>query len=400
MGDLESLLLILGLIYASECAVWVRLGGLAFSTWLGKRYRIRFSGGPAGNSRGAFIFAPPLPPLGKLFVSAPLPFSLSPEALFAYTSSALGPAGRPSQTADCLPFDQIKSIRHEAKKLMVNSQLFVKTNSIASARHYSKLLTTLQKTKKTQRADAITQAFVRSLDTKLIKQRLDDYQTHSKLLRLLSNLLFVYLFFCAPLVLWRFGFGNLALILLGLLLAQTISIALIFRRAHKALYPNGAEERFIPFFTMLLAPPTAIRAPDILGRHLLEEFHPLAVAQVLCPPDAFMEFARQVISDLQYPLPPVCPAEPSSGAAVETWTRAKWQELLAQFLRANGCSAEELCAPPTPLDPCNRSYCPRCRAQFTTAEGVCLDCGGQKLLPFSQGPVELPMKNSQVGHRS
>ena len=59
--------------------------------------------------------------------------------------------------------------------------------------------------------------------------------------------------------------------------------------------------------TMLLAPPAAIRAPDLLARHLLQNFHPLAVAQVLCSPGGFKSVARQALLDLRYPLLPVCP---------------------------------------------------------------------------------------------
>ncbi|MBI3874586.1 MAG: hypothetical protein HY300_01170 [Verrucomicrobia bacterium] len=54
-----------------------------------------------------------------------------------------------------------------------------------------------------------------------------------------------------------------------------------------------------------------------------------------------------------------------------------------KFLRDEGLKPEELLAPPAPGDPGNRSYCPRCRAQFVTADGACADCGGRKLEPFA-----------------
>ena len=63
MGELESLLLVLALIYLSECLVWVPRGALAFSSWRGIRFGIRFSGSWIGNQHGGLLLSNPLPPL-------------------------------------------------------------------------------------------------------------------------------------------------------------------------------------------------------------------------------------------------------------------------------------------------------------------------------------------------
>ena len=86
MGEFESLLLILTLIYLSECLVWVRRGALVFASWWGKSFRILHPGTLLGNQRGGLLLANPLPPLGATFISPGFPLSLSPEGAFAYSN--------------------------------------------------------------------------------------------------------------------------------------------------------------------------------------------------------------------------------------------------------------------------------------------------------------------------
>src|SRR6266511_2153028 len=113
MGELESLLLVLALIYLSECLVWVRRGALALGTWWGKSFRILYPGALLGNQRGGLLLANPLPPLGTLFLSPLVPFSLSPQGALAYSSACLNPAGPPVQTARFFRFAVIREVdRH------------------------------------------------------------------------------------------------------------------------------------------------------------------------------------------------------------------------------------------------------------------------------------------------
>ena len=134
---------------------------------------------------------------------------------------------------------------------------------------------------------------------------------------------------------------------------------------------------------MLLAPPSAIRAPDLLARHLLENFHPLAVARVLCSPDRFKSFARQILLDLRYPLLPVCPTNEPEPVATEQWFRTARRKATEKFLQQAGLKPDELTVLPGPTEPANQSCCPRCGAQFVTPTGTCADCGGRPLEPFN-----------------
>jgi hypothetical protein len=165
-----------------------------------------------------------------------------------------------------------------------------------------------------------------------------------------------------------------------------VSISLLFYRAHRVLHPTADEERFTRFLTMLLAPPTAVRAADLLGRNLLESFHPLAVAQVLCAPNPFREFAQAVLRDSRHPFGP--PVEGHVAATLPVQTESFFRQSviarMEKLLEAAGIDPGTLLEPSAKSDRAHRSYCPRCGAQFVSAEGVCQDCGGLPLAAFAE----------------
>ncbi len=133
---------------------------------------------------------------------------------------------------------------------------------------------------------------------------------------------------------------------------------------------------------MLLAPPTAIRAHDLLARQLVATFHPLAPAQALCPPGAFQDLARHALRDLHFPILPTSPHPEIQAVQSEAWFRQAVLEEMEQAIEQAGLQPAQLLQPPAPLEPANRSYCPRCETQFVTAVGTCGDCGGRPLRSF------------------
>jgi hypothetical protein len=126
----------------------------------------------------------------------------------------------------------------------------------------------------------------------------------------------------------------------------------------------------------------------VLSRPLLEGFHPLALAKVFCPEQAFRAFARDVWREIRFPGLPLCPCEEPMALAAERHARAVLQQAIERFLAQCGIHPADLAQPPTPNDETCRSYCPRCLAQFTTSEGACADCGGLTLVVFSTGAAQ------------
>ena len=258
MGDLPGLLLVVAVIYGLECLVWVRLGGVGFSRFWGNRWQIRHPGSLASNRRGGFLLAWPFPPLGTFFIARQFPISLSPEGLFSYVSACLNPVGRPPQTEEFIQWSEVRAIRADAKDVLVNDRVFFKAGSHVFARHLSAVLRRVHTAAQNNRPAVIQEILAETLDNRQVTARLAEFKKRSKPLRVLANVLFAYLFVLAPLLGWQYGFQHLGWGLLIGLFAQTIPIAILFRRSHKAMLPSADEERFTYFLIMLLAPPTAI----------------------------------------------------------------------------------------------------------------------------------------------
>jgi hypothetical protein len=382
MGDLESLLLVLVAIYLTECAVWVRRGGVAVVSYWGGRWRVWHPGSVLGNARGALFLSNPFPPFGHVVVGHQSPVSFSPQALLSFTAASINPGWRPSQLARCLRYEEVRSISLEGRNILINDVLFVKAPGGGAARRLAAMVRRLKPLSESDRAAAIRQCIAESFDTEKIRARWREFETRSRTLRLLAIVLFAYLFVLAPALLWHFGFRYAGLGLAAGLLAQTLSLGMLFRRAHRRLFPDGSEERFTPFLTMLLAPPTAIRATDLLGRHLLEDFHPLAVTHVFCPAAKFKTLARHALLDLHFPLLPASPSSDEQAVQTEEWYRRLLMEEVERTVVRAGLEPGDLLQPPSRSEPEHQAYCPRCRAQFLASSATCADCGGRPLRSF------------------
>ena len=387
MSELQLIFLILACIYIWECSCWVRRGSVAFRTWFGRRWRAAHPAGLLGNSQAGVVFGHPLPPLGWLVLGTQFPLSLSPEAVLAFVAPSVNPGWRPSQSGKFFLWSDIKSVQAQGKKVLINRELLVKAPSSILAGVLATRLSELSKLAAGKRAEALQSLIGTSLDTKSLEGLWNECLEHSRRIRLLQNILLCYLFLLAPLVIWEFGLHTTWLPLVILLLSLTASTALLFRRAHKHFYPAAEEERFTHFLTILLSPATTLRAHDVLSRHLLESFHPLALAKVFCSPVDFQDFARNIVRELHYPGLPLCPRDEPLAVATERHHRTALLKAVRNFVKKSGLNPDELLAAPAAVDESCRSFCPRCLAQFTTAEGICPDCGGIELVGFSKSPM-------------
>jgi hypothetical protein len=306
--------------------------------------------------------------------------------VLAYVATNVNRDWRPAQSGRFLPFDALRDIQAKGKKVAVQGEILWRAPSMSLARHVAEALARLTALQFSQREKAIHEFIRAGLDTHAVEQRWKEFQQHSRKVRLLGNVLFAHLFVLAPSLIWNLG---LKLSWLGLLLGLvllTVTTAVLFHRAHKKFYPSAEDERFTHTLTVALSPANAVRACDTLSRPLFETFHPLAVAKVFLPENRFRQFAREVLLDIRHPALPVCPSDESGPRATELFARAALRDAAEQLLKRSGIEPGELCRPPTPADDSCQAYCPRCGAQFTTADADCVDCGGLKLVAFTGKP--------------
>lgn len=382
MSDIQFLFAVLGGLYVWECVCWLRRGGVAFSTWLGSRWRQQHPAVMLGNQTGGFIVAPPFPPLGSTLIAFQAPFSLGPAGVLWFIANNVNPGWRPYQTARFLDWSSVANLQRHGKKIRFKGEPLFSATTTTRAESLVHQLTQLAKLEPAHRADAIQKSLHAAFDTKAMAARWTSFQTETKLLRWLANSVFGLVFLGAPLLIGFIGLKLVWLWLILALVALTVSAAVQFARVHRQFWPQAGDDRFTHALIIALAPATTIRAVDIASRSLLENFHPLAVAKHFLPPASFQRYARRVLLDLRHPLQPVCPNPRPEAIATEAFFRRALLETVETWLAENQVLPSELCRPPTPADESCRAYCPRCEAQFTTVTGACADCGGISLMAF------------------
>jgi hypothetical protein len=383
MNDLELLYLVLALWYLWECACWLPSGPAALLPRFGRRWHPVQPGRLLANQSGGFLLAFPLPPLGHLLTAHRFPLALAPDAAVI----SLSPGATPPATADNLVrFDNLHSVGARRKAVLIDSVSRLRAPSPAYARYLVKMLERVRIAPQREREQRIAGIYRDQFDTECIRQRWRLFQDRVRPVRWLTNGLFLYLFVLTPALIGGLGLKRTWLGLLIGLLTFTAGTAVCFRRGHQALFPGADDDRFTHCLTILLSPATAIRAHDLLSRGLLETFHPLAIAQVLCPPASFRSQAAATLRAVRHPVPSATPAEPLQAAAAWRSAQSVLQQTVETFLNRHGLDPAELLEPPRPEDESCMSYCPRCQEQFTFHRGSCPDCGGVALVSFDRDP--------------
>jgi len=392
MNDVQLLFIVLALIYGYECACWVGRESSVFRTWLGSRWQIVHPGSLVSNQSGGFILAPPLPPFGTLLMTTEGSLLLSPKAVGL--GQVFDSGAPPAVTGRCFLWDKINTIEVRGKKVFLNHELALKAASPVLAASIGETLREIHQAKPGEREGLIQQHLRRSFETSAINERLRNFKTGTRRIRVATNALFCDLFVLSPALIGMFGFHKCWLLLVILAFGLTSIIAVLFHRAHKALFLKAEDERFTHFIIILLSPATAIRALDVLSVPLLATYHPLAVASVLCSKRHFIEQAESWVRQSRYAVRPGNRSEEPIARETERYWCALREKTFENFLRKNGIDSEQLIEPPMPVDETCRSYCPRCRAQFTRLDGSCGDCGGRSLMPLRNPQVSQPAKKA------
>jgi hypothetical protein len=205
MSDLQLLFLILAVLYGWECLCWLPRGSIALVSWFGRDWRLAHPANLAGNQRGGFVAAQPLPPLGWFLTSAQFPASLSPEGVLLFVATNVSPGWRPAQSGRFVRFDEVREVAAQGRKIKVDGRVLFKAPYPHTARIWAEALAALAKLPKAKRAEAI-EAFLRaSFDDQAAEKLWQDFKKRSRMVRLFANGLLVYLFVVMPAVLWFVG---------------------------------------------------------------------------------------------------------------------------------------------------------------------------------------------------
>jgi hypothetical protein len=377
--DGQTLLLILALLYFTECLIWVKKESVAFVSSTGRRWRLATPISWLGNAKGAMLILSPLPPPGSVFFSHLLPISISPSGVCAFNSQTLPSGSRHStQTGEFVPFSAITKVASDGSYLLINAQKFVKCATPKQAKALAAIIETVTGAKVSKREALVKSWIAEQFDDTKAKKLRAEAEKPTESIRFVCSLFLVLLFLGAPLLVPVFGLEQMIIPVAGAMVLFAVWIAIMFFAAHRRFYPAESLERVENLLKMILCPPVSLRAADVLTKNLLARFSPVAVASVLEGPNE-AQFVRSFVLDLQHPLK----HEITDAKAVET---IEWMN--AQQLRSCLSLIERVDRFKDVLGPTKRegdsvSYCPRCGVQFVVDEGECPDCPGVELVAFS-----------------
>jgi hypothetical protein len=397
--DLELFLWLVGLFYLFECLYWVRPGCVVFLSHLGERHHLHSIHNRAliRNDQGGFLTGNLLP-LGTSAQCQYWPVSLSPEGAFSWVAQAITLEGRPEQRARFHRYDDMQTVAQDESRILINGKRFVTCCSPELAGELAHLIEKLAALPADRREAVIETALAEATNTEAIAGRFRSARRTTLFLCLLCSALFGYLFVFVPIaVLQDLSWSFLRYI--GVWFFLVALTALEFTRAWRLILPREGGSLFKQVLLMLVWPANAMHARNLLFRSLLSAYHPLAVARVLCRDATFTDFARHVLLDLRYPMPPVCPVDDPAAAQTERWFREKLSAELTAVVQKAGLDVEALCRPPAPEAAECRTCCPRCRGQYVLAAGTCWTCN-LPLQPCATGPVPLAVCPPVSGERT
>ena len=380
MTEGQTLLLILILLYVSDCLIWVKRESVAFVSGWGGRWRLRVPPSWLGNANGGILFLNPIPPAGRIFLSHLLPISISPSGICAYNLQTLPSEARsPAQTGQFLLFNQINTAATEGVYLLVNNERFAKCATPKQAKTLAQLIRELVKTATAKRERVVRAWLQKQFALKDAEARLQEGKALIEPVQELSMILFLFLYFFTPALVSGFGLMPLIIPVAVVMVVLAVLTGTMFYRAHKRLFPTEGSERFENVVKMILCPPVSMRAADILTRNLLAEYSPVVLASVLAG-SGEQQFVRAFVLDLQHPLK----HEVADETAEKTMRWAVAEQLgicLDQIEQGRYLKAEELQAPAV-REKDSISYCPRCRCQYVVSASECPDCPGVELVLF------------------
>ncbi len=368
IGEGETLLLVLILLYLSECLIWVRRESVAFvSAWRG--WHLAKPSSWLGNARGGILFLNPLPPSGRVFLSHLSPVSISPSGVCALNVQTLPSEARSQdQTGEFLSFGKIKEAGVDGSYLTINNERFARCTTAKQAKALANVIAAMVKASASKREGLARNSIAKQYSVNEATSLLKEAQELIKPIQSLGLILFLFLFVLTPLLGALGGLMTLIVPVAIVMVALAVEIAIVFRRVHAKLYPAESAERLESLVKMILCPPVAIRAADILTKNLLSEFSPIVLADVLTG-SGERQFVRSVILDLKHPLG----HELSDANAVETvmWAANEQVKVCERYMLT-----------PTQREENSISYCPRCECQFVVEIVECPDCPGVRVLEF------------------
>ncbi len=371
---------VLLIIYFFECVVKIPSNSIVFDPHFGSGWKIKSS--LLANNRGGFNFVSPFPPLTPAFM-AHLPIAIfSPAGIYFHMFPVPG-IPDPGKPAD-FRYSDITSSELSGRTIIINEQYSIEFPGERYAEGVHGLIQELRTLNELDRAAKVMMISKQTLDIDGAKYLIGYYKNKTKMLQVICNLLFIYIIFFLPFIIF-FGYSFMTVYVVSGMLALQLPILILYHRYHKRFFPGFSGDRLADLVGMTLCPPAAVRAYANLGRHLLSSYDPLVPAFLLCDSQTAREFARRIVRGISFPAREAI-ARPGSIEAGGFMLKA-YERIFAE----HRIDISELLCAPEMQENCS-AYCPRCENQFSVNKGSCPDCGTELVgFPDSGG--------TEISHR-
>ena len=132
---------------------------------------------------------------------------------------------------------------------------------------------------------------------------------------------------------------------------------------------------------MLLCPPVAVRATDLIMEGILLKYDILALASFLLDGPILDNFLGRYLRDLKHPR--IMDTTDPLVHQTCNWHNEQMLRVASQCLPIVAASRESLFIVPKKESSDCISYCPRCLVQLLIKDTTCPDCGGVELVSFT-----------------
>jgi len=306
-----------------------------------------------------------IPPLGSAFITGSYPVIISPSGFM------LNPyEGRCRASGiNCFRYSEVKIIGVSGPALLINGSTFCRMHSESEADWWKEKLLNLTKISPDKMAGRVNELIASMFDLQSIEKIAEKIFNSVKPLRRTVNLLYIFLFIIAPVLVFLFSFENVLIPVLTAVLFLHAAAVTFFYKAYRTVFEN----RGIPWAAIIsiaFYPPALIRSIDYFFKDSMLQFNAGAAALHLLPQGK----SKKLISFLirEYIFFNFASENNFEQEQISFYRNSMLGEIKL-LLERKSVNYEELLIPPAPHDDIE-FYCPRCFCQYTGKVRTCEDC--------------------------
>ncbi|MBC2603701.1 hypothetical protein [Puniceicoccus vermicola] len=368
MRDDLTLFLILWAIYAAEN--WVLTSNRSLLVSLTSRRPPNRPGSGIGNARWRLSPLLPLPLYHLVSVASQSPLALAPRGISSrlvqnWATRPLGSTGGQS-----IRYENAAPTDSEGSTLRIRGKSFARCDTETEAKALHQWIDELRDQSAETRSEKIRQYYQdRFPDTSVIEERIERLRVKTNLHRVLSSVLAVYSLLLFPLAYYLYPSPQ---VLLSFLLSSIFGgwiLTGFYFRTHRSLYPEEKGKRFQGVLKQVFCFPVAMGASKDFSLYAFADIDPLALSHATLPEEEFLQIARTIWLDLEYPL--IDEPDP-----IVAESREILKEVSAEYLTRLGLRPTELSKALEALDSATTCYCPRCHSEFNQPRETCSECPG------------------------